>query len=81
MDGVAAVRIERTAAPDPDREIEFGSRRVDYVIPVPGQPEQWLIAAFSTLGSGDPDGEHARLLAGLFDAIMSTFGWAAETRH
>lgn len=80
VDGAAAVRIERTAPPAPEREIEFGSRRVDYVIPVPGQPGQWLIAAFSTLGSGDPDGEHARLLADLFDAIMSTFGWAAETR-
>jgi hypothetical protein len=76
VDGAAAVRIERTAPPDPEREIEFGSRRVDYVIPVPGQPGQWLIAAFSTLGSGDPDGEHARLLTGLFDAIMSTFSWA-----
>lgn len=73
--GAAAVRIERTAPPDPEREIEFGSRRVDYIIPVPGQPGQWLIAAFSTLGSGDPDGEHARLLTGLFDAIMSTFSW------
>jgi hypothetical protein len=75
VDGAPAVRIERTAPPDPEREIEFGSRRVDYLIPVPGQPGQWLITAFSTLGSGDPDGEHARLLAGLFDATMSTFRW------
>jgi hypothetical protein len=73
--GSAAVRIERIAAPDLPNEIEFGSRRVDYMIPVPGQQDRWLIAAFSTLGTGDPDGEHAKLLAELFDAIMATFRW------
>jgi hypothetical protein len=73
--GSKAVRIERIAGPDLRNDVEFGSRRIDYVIPVPGQEDHWLIAAFSTVGTGDPEGEHADLLAQLFDAIMSTFRW------
>jgi hypothetical protein len=76
VDGVTAARIERVAPPDPDTEVEQGSRRVDYVIPVPGQHDQWLVVAFSTLGGGDPEDEYARLQAELFDAIMGTFRWA-----
>jgi hypothetical protein len=37
VNGAMAVRIERTAPPDPPREIEHSSRRVDYVISVPEQ--------------------------------------------
>ncbi len=59
-------------------EVEFGSRRVDYVIPVPGQRDRWLIAAFSTLGTGDPNDQHAKLLAELFEAIMATFRWTGS---
>jgi hypothetical protein len=73
--GSAAVRIERIAGPDQPNEIEFRSRRIDYVIPVPGQQNRWLIAAFSTIGTGNPEGEHAKLLGQLFDAIMATFQW------
>jgi len=76
VDGATAARIERVAPPDPETEIEQGSRRVDYVIPVPGQHGQWLVVAFSTLGGGDPEDEYARLQAELFDAIMGTFRWA-----
>jgi hypothetical protein len=75
VDGVPAARIERVAPPEPETEIEQGSRRVDYVIPVPGQHDEWLVVAFSTLGGGDPEDEYAILQAELFDAIMATFRW------
>lgn len=75
VDGAAGLRTERVAAPDDQQGIERGSRRVDYIISVPGQTQRWLIVAFSTLGGGDPDDEYAKLLVRLFDAIMSTFRW------
>ncbi|MGH3166372.1 MAG: hypothetical protein ACRDN0_10825 [Trebonia sp.] len=74
--GAPAVRSEQVAPPDPDKGIEFGSRRVDYILPVPGDAQRWLIAAFSALGAGDPEDKFAGLVVELFDAIMSTFRWA-----
>ena len=59
---MACARTEVVAAPDPGQEVPLGSRRVDYVVPVPGQPGQWLISTFSTVGDGDPEGDFARLL-------------------
>lgn len=76
VDGVAGARSEHAAGPDPDDGIEYGSRRVDYTVPVPGQAGRWLLFAFSTLGAGDPDDQVARMLVQLFDAMMSTFRWA-----
>ncbi len=73
--GVPAVRTERAAPADPAREIELGSRRVDYVVPVPGRPGRWLMVAFSTVGGGDPADEYADILVELFDAMMTTFRW------
>jgi hypothetical protein len=58
--------------------MEAGSRRVDYVLPVPGQPGRWLIVTFATPGDGDPDGEFAGLLVNLFDSIMLTFRWVTD---
>lgn len=80
VDGAPGVRMERTAPADPGNGIEYGSRRVDYVIPVPDEQDRWLVVAFSTLGGGDPDDEYARILADLFDAIMSTFRWTRAGR-
>jgi hypothetical protein len=76
--GAAAARKESVAAADPAQQIAFGSRRVDYMLPVPGQPRGLLAVAFSTIGDGDPDGEFAKLLVELFDAIMTTFRWSRE---
>jgi hypothetical protein len=76
VDGAVGVRTERVAPPDPASGIDFGSRRVDYVISVPGDARRWLLVAFSALGAGDPDDKFAELLVELFDAIMSTFRWA-----
>ena len=78
VDGVACARTEAVAPPDPGQDVPFGSRRVDYVVPVPGQPGQWLVSTFSTVADGDPEGEFAKLLVSLFDAIMLTFRWTRE---
>ena len=76
VDGVAGAGSEQTACLDPDQGIEYGSRRVDYAVPIPGEGGRWLLFAFSTLGAGDPDDQVARMLVQLFDAMMSTFRWA-----
>lgn len=73
--GAQAVRTEHVAAPDPAQEIPVSSRRADYMIPLPGRADRWLIATFSTTGDGDPEGDFAKLLVELFDAIMLTFRW------
>jgi hypothetical protein len=73
--GSGAVRKESVAAADPGQQIAYGSRRVDYVLPVPGHSRDMLVVAFSTIGDGDPDGMFAKLLVELFDAIMTTFRW------
>jgi hypothetical protein len=75
VDGAPAVRTEHVADPEPSAELDAGSRRVDYIIPVPGTPDRWLLVAFSTLGAGSPDDELSGILVQLFDAIMSTFRW------
>ena len=75
VDGVPAVRTELVAGAEPSAEVDAGSRRVDYIIPVPGAPDRWLLVAFSTLGAGSPDDELSSILVQLFDAIMSTFRW------
>jgi hypothetical protein len=42
VDGVTGVRFERIAEPDRTQEMSAASRRVDYVLPVPGLPGDWL---------------------------------------
>ena len=77
-DGAGGVRVERTAGPSPGEGVEFGSRRVDYILPVPGRSGRWLMIAFSTFGAGDPGDRVAEALTELFDAIMSTFRWGRD---
>jgi hypothetical protein len=73
--GGPALRRELLAPADASRGTEYGSRRVDYVMPLPGDGSRWLIAAFSTvIGEKTPDW-FAKLLVDLFDAIISTFRW------
>jgi len=78
VDGVPGVRLDRIAEPDPAQGMAAVTRRVDYVVPVPGLPGHWLVIAFSTLGDGRPDGPFTRLLVELFDAIVSTFRWTTD---
>jgi hypothetical protein len=73
--GAGAARKESVAPAEPLQQIAYGSRRVDYMIPVPGHSRGMLVVAFSTIGDGDPDGRFAKLLVELFDAIMMTFRW------
>jgi hypothetical protein len=76
VDGAMGARTETVAAPDPEHEVPLGSRRVDYVLAVPECPGRWLMVTFSTLGDGDPEGQFAKILVDLFDAMMSTFRWS-----
>lgn len=75
VDGTVGLRTLRTYEADSEREVDYASRRVEYILPVPRTADSWLVASFSTFGAGNPDDEMARLLCGLFDAIMGTFRW------
>jgi hypothetical protein len=76
VDGGVAVRRERIVAADPERGLELASRRVEYLVAVPGDPDQWLVAAFSTIGAGDPRDDLADAMVEWFDALMMTFRWS-----
>ncbi|MFF6875348.1 hypothetical protein ACFY9S_08510 [Streptomyces sp. NPDC012474] len=73
---MSGVRTERTVAADAPGGGELGSRRVEYVVPVPGDQGRWVGVVFSALGAGDPEDEIADLFVELFDAMMSTFRWS-----
>ncbi len=73
--GTVGTRTEHVEEADAEQGAEYASRRVDYVLPVPADPERWVVVTFSTLGAGDPTDEFAQLLVELFDAIMTTFRW------
>jgi len=75
VDGCAGARLESTAPAETILGIEAASRRVDYLLPVPGLQGQWLIVTFAVSGEGDPAGAFADLLVELFDSIMLTFRW------
>jgi hypothetical protein len=78
VDGCAGARLESAAPAETIPGIEAASRRVDYLLPVPGQSGQWLIVTFATSGDGDQQGAFAALLVELFDSIMLTFRWVAD---
>ncbi|MEU1051258.1 hypothetical protein ABZ397_01605 [Streptomyces sp. NPDC005876] len=75
VDGALAVRREHVCESDGAIGDELASRRVEYIITVPGDPERWFIAAFSTVGGGSPRDELADALVEWFDAVMATFRW------
>jgi hypothetical protein len=77
IDGSQGTRIERVVPPLDDSEVHFASRRVEYVLPLPGSPlPRWLTVTFSTVGDGNPDSEFTAALVDLFDAVMTTFRWS-----
>jgi hypothetical protein len=76
VDGALAVRRERIAPADPERGAESATRRVDYLVSVPRDPTRWFVAAFSTIGGGDPKDDLADALVEWFDALMTTFRWS-----
>ncbi|MEW2118466.1 hypothetical protein AB0945_25415 [Streptomyces sp. NPDC005474] len=75
IDGAVAVRREHISGADPDRGAALPSRRVEYIASVPNDPRRWFVAAFSTVGDGDPRDELADALVEWFDAVMATFRW------
>jgi len=70
-----SLRKEHFAPADPISGTEYGSRRVDYVVPIANDGSRWLVAAFSTVVNEEAPDWFAKLLVELFDAIMSTFRW------
>ncbi|MGA5120195.1 hypothetical protein [Streptomyces pseudogriseolus] len=79
VDGATATRIERVVPPPEGSEMQFPSRRVEYMLPVPGSPfPRWLAIAFSTVGDGKPNSEYSSALVDLFDAVMMTFRWSYQ---
>lgn len=75
VDAAPGVRTEEIVPGNPAAEMEYGSRRVRYLVSMPGVPGRWIVVAFATPGAADPGGKYAGLLTELFDAIMSTFRW------
>ncbi|GAA2545037.1 hypothetical protein GCM10010423_50490 [Streptomyces levis] len=77
IDGATGFRVDGVAQPDIARDVEFASRRVEYLLQIPDSaPPKWLTISFSTIADGRPDGEMAELLVDLFDAVMTTFRWS-----
>jgi len=78
VDGCAGARLEIAAPAETIPGTAAASRRVDYLLPVPGQSGQWLIVAFAASGTGDEKGALGTLLVELFDSIMLTFRWVTD---
>ncbi|MFI7018277.1 hypothetical protein [Streptomyces sp. NPDC050164] len=77
VDGATGFRVDGMARPDADRDVEFASRRVEYILQIPNSaPPKWLTISFSTIADGRPDSEMADILVDLFDAVMTTFRWS-----
>lgn len=75
--GTLGARWEYVEPPALDEGVETYSRHVDYALPVPGEGSgRWLTVTFSAVGDGDPGSEFTRVLAELFDALMTTFRWS-----
>ncbi|WP_371599097.1 hypothetical protein [Streptomyces sp. NBC_00564] len=75
IDGALAVRREHVAEANPGEGAELASRRVEYIVSVPDDPDRWFVAAFSTIGSGHPRDELSEALVEWFDAVMANFRW------
>ncbi|MEU6255547.1 hypothetical protein [Streptomyces sp. NPDC047043] len=76
IDGALVVRRERVAPAAAGEGVESAARRVDYFVSVPGDPGRWFVAAFSTIGAGDPRDDLADAMVEWFDALMTTFRWS-----
>lgn len=76
LDGALAVRREHVVSAKPDEGVGLASRRVEYIASVPDDPDRWFVAAFSTVGGGNPRDELAEALVEWFDAVMANFRWS-----
>jgi hypothetical protein len=75
--GTRCARTEALAPPDPARGAPVPSRRVVYVLPVPNDPDRWLVVTFAALRT-EADDDPSTMWVETFDAIMSTFGWVSN---
>lgn len=79
VDGSPGTRMERIVPPPDNSEMTLASRRVEYVLPLPGSTSpRWLAVTFSTVGDGNPRSEYSSALVDLFDAVMMTFRWSYQ---
>jgi hypothetical protein len=67
-----------SSASDALHQAALPTRRIDYVIPVAGDPGRWISINFSTPGDGNIDSEFTDVLVELFDAVVGTFKWSYE---
>ena len=78
VDGASTLRTEART----DREevgatgVHAASRRIGYLLAVPGAPGRWLAVSCSVLEAEDDTDDLAGLLVELFDAVMTTFRWS-----
>ncbi|MBW5422629.1 hypothetical protein GKQ77_13830 [Streptomyces sp. BG9H] len=75
IDDALAVRREHVSKAAAKNGADLPSRRVEYIVSVPDDPDRWFVAAFSTVGGGDPRDELADALVEWFDAVMANFRW------
>jgi hypothetical protein len=71
-----ALRVERAVPSDPGRQhnVDLPTKRVDYVVPVPGNAG-WLLVTFSVAADESAAAGLADALVELFDAVVSTLRW------
>ncbi|HEY2832448.1 MAG TPA: hypothetical protein VGJ14_08495 [Sporichthyaceae bacterium] len=79
IDGVPGTRTESAASADPGRGTPLPSRRIDYVMPFPDDPDRWLAVTFSVLQPVDGAGDLSSTWIEMFDAMMTTFRWTHAT--
>jgi hypothetical protein len=58
--GTAATQTETTHPADPARGVPLPSRRVDHLLPVPDDPDRWLVCTFTTLRPDDDPADRQR---------------------
>jgi len=75
VDGAPGTRTESVAPADPGRGAPLPSRRIDYVMPFPDDPDRWLAVTFSVLQPIGGEGDLSSTWIELFDAMMTTFRW------
>ncbi|HEX3614372.1 MAG TPA: hypothetical protein VHU88_21985 [Sporichthyaceae bacterium] len=74
LDGVVCSRTESGHPADPARGAAAASRRVGYVLPVPDEPDRWILITFSAL-----EDDLTSDLIQLFNAVIATFRWTRTT--
>jgi hypothetical protein len=75
IDGQAVSRADTVCPADPARGAPLPSRRVDYLMPFPDDPDRWLAVTCSAPQLGDGEQNVSATWIELFDAIMTTFRW------